>query len=107
VHKSSRVKTLANVHNLSKMDDGNEQMDANSLVQRHVVQVQRSEDQAACSEFRLTTFPTALFKHGFMRKQYKPAFYREFAKNMTSESQPPNCPEHSNAGKKRCSRLSG
>jgi hypothetical protein len=91
VHKNSRVKTLANVHNLYKVDDGNEHIDANSLFHRLVVLVQRSDDQAACFEFELTPFPTALFKDGFMRKPDKPALYKEFAKNMTSEALPAEC----------------
>jgi hypothetical protein len=91
VHKNSRVKTLANMHNLYKMEGENEHMDANSLFHRLVVLVQRSDDQAACFDFELTPFPTALFKDGFMRKPDKPALYREFTKNMTCEPLPPDC----------------
>jgi hypothetical protein len=88
LHKTSRVKTLANMHNLFKVDDESSEIDANSLFHRLVVLAQRSENQAACFEFELAPFPTALFKDGFMRKPDKPALYREFTKNLTSQPVP-------------------
>jgi hypothetical protein len=89
LHKSSRVKTLANMHNLYRLEDENEQMDANSLFHRLVVLlVQLSDDQAASFDFEFTPFPTALFKDGFMRKPDKPALYKEFTKTLTSQSLP-------------------
>lgn len=88
LHKSSRVTTLANIHNLYKMDDDNNHMDANSLFHSIVVLVQRSDNQATCFDFELIPFPTALLKDGFMRKPDKPALYTEFAKNLASELLP-------------------
>lgn len=88
LRKASLIKTLANMHNLYKLDEENSSMDANSLFHRLVVLAQSSDDVASCFTYELTPYPTALFKDGFMRKPNKATLYKDFCKDLTSASLP-------------------
>jgi hypothetical protein len=80
------VKNLATLHNVYKLDECDSDMDANSLFHRLVVLAQFSDDVAACFDYELTPFPSALFNRGIMRKADKPGLYKDFAKNLTAAS---------------------
>jgi hypothetical protein len=82
------IKSLATLHNVSKLDEGDSDMNANSLFHRLVALAQGSDDVAASFEYELTPFPSALFNRGIMRNADKPGLYMDFAENFTAASLP-------------------
>jgi len=70
--RSETVRTLANMHNTYKLDDGHTEIDANILFYWLLV-AQQQADIAHSFAYELTPYPAAaaLFNDGFMRKPVK------------------------------------
>jgi hypothetical protein len=89
VRKAEQVKTLANVHNVYKLQDNEQtEIDSSNLFHRLIILAQQCDNTGQCFNYELTTYPTALFKDGMMRKPDKPSLYRNVVENLTAAALP-------------------
>jgi len=88
--KADKVKTLADMHSVFKLDDHNSAIDASKLFQRLLVVAHsdRSCNMSSAFEYELTVYPTSLFRDGMMRKPDKPNLFRNCLAGMTPAALP-------------------
>ena len=88
--KVDQVRSLSHLQKNCSVGKKELLMDANSLFNRLVILVQRSEDIPSFFAFELTSIPTALFKDRFMRKPDKPALVKAITIGLSSNEPPTN-----------------
>jgi hypothetical protein len=86
--KSDTVRTLANMYNTYKFDDGHTEIDANILFHRLVVLAQQQANVAEHFAYELTPYPAVLYKDGFMRKPVKSNLYTGLASGLMDAALP-------------------
>ena len=86
--KRDMVRTLANMYNTYRFDDGCAEIDANILFHRLVVLAQQQASVAEQFAYELTPYPAALFKDGYMRKPVKSNLCTSLASGLMDAALP-------------------
>jgi len=84
IKRRDHIKPLADLKPGIQVDHQKLNINPIILFSRHITIVQREEDMSPYFDYKLTAFPTSLFKDNFMRKSVKAQLAKSLTDSMDS-----------------------